>query len=101
MFLYVDARQIGKKVTFLSCLQATSGDPACAEHRHDMSLDTRRLVALKSTLRKGQDIWLEMYLQVFKNVCCLSLLRHASWKCLVHAEYSCILAFVVFCCMVA
>lgn len=57
----------------LLLLQATARDPACAEHRHDMSLDTKRLVALKSTLQKGQDIWLEMYFQVFKNVRCLSL----------------------------
>ena len=39
-----------------------------------MSLDAKRLVALKSTLRKGQDIWLEMYLRVFKNVRCLSIM---------------------------
>ena len=36
-----------------------------------MSLDTKRLMALKATLQKGQNIWLELYFQVFKNVCCL------------------------------
>ena len=56
----------------LLSVQATAGDPACAEHRDDMSLDSKRLMGLKSTLQKGQDIWLELYFQVFKNVCCLS-----------------------------
>ena len=53
-------------------LQATVCDPASAEHQHDMSMDVKRLLALTSTLQKGQKIWLELYSQVFKNVRCLS-----------------------------
>lgn len=47
--------------------QATVGNPA-ERARPDMALDSQRLVALRSNLRRGQAIWLELYQQIFGKV---------------------------------
>ena len=49
-------------------LQCTTHDVADKDVQPELAKDSQRLQDLKANLRKGQDIWLELYQQIFVKV---------------------------------
>lgn len=62
------AHDEGRAPDMCCYLQNTSHDVADKERQADLAKDNQRLLDLKANLRRGQDIWLQLYEQIFTKV---------------------------------